>query len=127
MLKFVNNKTMKTPNELFEMFAVIATEAKCGITDLMMKHNVTTLNTAEAMYDYGFDFVDISVYDRKMDAMFYEPISSVVLDDTGLHLFYNGETDGECYEPTTTDWMNVYSLVYDIFTAIDNGTYENVR
>ena len=64
---FLKNKliTMKTPNELFEMFAVIATEAKCGITDLMMKHNVTTLNTAEAMYDYGFDFVDISVYDRK--------------------------------------------------------------
>lgn len=111
---------MRTPNEMFEALAQLATDSKCGITDLLMKHNVSQLNTAVYMQEFGFDYIDVSVYDRKLDAMFYEPISSVVLDDAGLHLFYNGETSGECYEPTTTDWINVYSLVYDIFTAIDN-------
>ena len=115
---------MQTPNELFEQLAKLATDSKCGITDLMMKHNVATLNTEVYMTEYGFDYIDISVYDRKIDAMFYEPVNRVVLDDAGLHLFYNGETSGECYEPTTIDWMNVYSLVYDIFTAVDNDVVE---
>jgi hypothetical protein len=73
------------------------------------------------MYDYGYEFVDISVYHRKMDAMFYEPVSMVTLDEDGLHLFYDGEESGECYDPSVIDMMNVYSLVYDIFEDVDNG------
>lgn len=115
---------MKTPNEIFEMFATIAKESKENIIALMREHNINSLNTFTYMNDYGFDYVDISVYDRKLDGTFYEPITQIVLDEEGIHLFYDGESSGECYEPTTTDWANVYSLVYDIFLAVDKGEIE---
>ena len=111
---------MRTPNELFTAFNNIKIDATQGIIELMKSHGVNSLNTKTYMYDYGYEFVDISVYHRKMDAMFYEPVSMVTLDEEGLHLFYDGEESGECYEPSVTDMMNVYSLVYDIFEDVDN-------
>jgi hypothetical protein len=77
------------------------------------------------MFDYNYDYTDISVYDRKMDCIFYEPISSVTLDENdNVHLFYNGEESGECYEPTTTDWLNVFSLVYEILKDVNANLVE---
>jgi hypothetical protein len=90
----------------------------------MQKHNVSTLNTSVYMHEYGFDYVDVSVYDRKMDCMFFEPVSFIQLENGYLRIFYNGETDGECYEMRNTDWMNVYSLVFDIFKAVDKNEVE---
>ena len=115
---------MKTPNELFETFEQLATDAKCGITDLMLKHNISSLNTHAYIYEHNFDLIDVGVYERHMDAMFYEPVSSVILDNEGLHIFYSGESSGECYDPTITDWLNVYSLVFDILSAVDAGEVE---
>jgi hypothetical protein len=112
---------MRTPNELFTAFNEIRRDATQGIIELMKSHEVNSLNTKTYMYDYGYEFVDISVYLRKMDAMFYEPVSMVTLDEDGLHLFYDGEESGECYDPSVIDMMNVYSLVYDIFEDVDNG------
>lgn len=112
---------MRTPNELFTAFDEIRRDANQGIIELMKSHEVNSLNTKTYMYDYGYEFVDISVYHRKMDAMFYEPVSMVTLDEDGLHLFYDGEENGECYEPSVIDMMNVYSLVYDIFEDVDNN------
>ena len=111
----------KTPNELFATFSELGTTARQNIVDLMKSHEVNSLNTKRYMYDYGYEFVDVSVYHRKMDCMFYEPISMVTLDEQdNIHIFYDGEESGECYEPTTTDWLNIYSLVYDIFEDVDN-------
>lgn len=115
---------MRTPNELYKNFDEIRIDAIDGIINLMSDHNVTSLNTEFYMNDLGFDYVDISVYDRKLDAMFYDPVNRIVLDEDGLHLFSGGESDCECYEPSTVDWMNVYSLVYDIFTAVDSKQVE---
>lgn len=115
---------MRTPDELYENFAKIDKDARDGIIELMRDHKVTSLNTEVYMNDLGFDYVDIGVYDRKLDAMFYDPVNRVVLDDDGLHLFCGGESDCECYEPSTVDWMNIYSLVYDIFTTIDSKQVE---
>ena len=112
---------MKTPNDLFAEFSVLGTTARQNIIELMKLHEVNSLNTKTYMFDYGYDFVDISVYHRKMDAMFYEPVSMITLDEEGLHLFYDGEESGECYDPSVVDMMNVYSLVYDIFEDVDNG------
>lgn len=111
---------MKTPNELFDTYAELGTTAKQNIVELMKSHNVKDINTLVYMYDYGYDYTDISVYNRKMDCMFYEPISKVTLDENDyIHLYYSGEESGECYEPTILDWMNVYSLLYDIFQNVD--------
>ena len=112
---------MKTPNDLFTTFNEIRRDANQGIIDLMKSHEVNSLNTKTYMHDYGYEFVGITVYHRKMDAMFYEPVSMVTLDEDGLHLFYDGEDSGECYDPSVIDMMNVYSLVYDIFEDVDNG------
>jgi hypothetical protein len=68
-----------TPNELFGNFREIGDIARLGIAKLMQKHNVSTLNTKIYMDEYGFDYTDISVYDRKMDGMFFEPISFIQL------------------------------------------------
>lgn len=111
---------METPIQLFTAFDRLGKAAKQNIIELMKSHNVKAINTLVYMYDYGYDYTDISVYNRKMDCMFYEPISSVTLDENdNVHLFYNGEESGECYEPTTTDWLNVYSLIYDILKGVD--------
>ena len=113
---------MKTPNDLFATFTELGTTARQNIIDLMKSHEVNSLNTKRYMYDYGYEFVDVSVYNRKIDCMFYEPIAMVTLDEQdNIHILYDGEESGECYEPTTTDWLNVYSLVYDIFDDVDNG------
>ena len=113
---------MKTPNDLFATFSELGTTARQNIIDLMKSHEVNSLNTKTYMYDYGYDFVDVSVYNRKMDAMFYEPIAMVTLDEQdNIHILYDGEESGECYEPTTTDWLNIYSLVYVIFEDVDKG------
>lgn len=112
---------MRTPNELFTAFDEIRRDATQGIINLMKSHEVNSLNTKRYMYDYGYEFVDVSVYHRKMDCMFYEPIAMVTLDEQdNIHILYDGEESGECYEPTTTDWLNIYSLVYDIFDDVDN-------
>ena len=113
---------MRTPNELFTAFNEIRRDATQGIIELMKSHEVNSLNTKTYMYDYGYDYVDISVYHRKLDCMFYEPVSMVTVDEDGLHLFYDGEESGECYDPSVVDMMNVYSLIYDIFEDVDNGT-----
>lgn len=111
---------METPIQLFTAFDRLGKAAKQNIIELMKSHNVKAINTLVYMYDYEYDYTDISVYNRKMDCMFYEPISSVTLDENdNVHLFYNGEESGECYEPTTTDWLNVYSLIYEIFKGVD--------
>ena len=113
---------MKTPNELFATFTELGNTAKQNIIDLMKSHEVNSLNTKVYMYDYGYEFVDVSVYNRKMDCMFYEPIAMVTLDEQdNIHILYDGEESGECYEPTTTDWLNIYSLVYVIFEDVDKG------
>ena len=112
---------MKTPNDLFETFSVLGTTARQNIIELMKSHEVNSLNTKRYMLDYEYEFVDISVYHRKMDAMFYEPVSMITLDEEGLHLFYDGEESGECYDPSVIDMMNVYSLVYDIFKDVDGN------
>lgn len=113
---------MKTPIELFGIVAECGRTAKANIIKLMKDHNVTSINTKVYIMDYGFDYIDISVYDRKMDAMFYDMVSMVTLDDMDeVHLFYEGEGSGECYDPTTTDWLNVYSLIYDIFDNVDKA------
>ena len=111
---------MITPTELFGTYDEIGTTAKQNIVELMKSHNVSAINTLVYMYDYEYDYIDISVYNRKMDCMFYEPISSVTLDENdNVHLFYNGEESGECYEPTTIDWLNVFSLVYEILKDVN--------
>ena len=111
---------METPIQLFTAFDRLGKAAKQNIIELMKSHNVKVINTLVYMYDYGYDYTDISVYNRKMDCLFYEPISSVTLDENdNVHLFYNGEESGECFEPTTTDWLNVYSLIYDILKGVD--------
>lgn len=112
------------PNDLYETQFKAGETAKNEIIRLMQKHNVSTLNTSVYMHEYGFDYVDISVYDRKMDCMFFEPVSFITLENGNLHIFYNGETDGECYDMRNTDWMNVYSLVFDIFKAVDKNEVE---
>ena len=113
---------MKTPNDLFTTFSELGTTARQNIIELMKSNEVNSLNTKTYMYDYGYDFVDVSVYNRKMDAMFYEPIAMVTLDEQdNIHILYDGEESGECYEPTTTDWLNIYSLVYVIFEDVDKG------
>lgn len=113
---------MKTPNDLFTTFSELGTTARQNIIELMKLNEVNSLNTKTYMYDYGYDFVDVSVYNRKMDAMFYEPIAMVTLDEQdNIHILYDGEESGECYEPTTTDWLNIYSLVYVIFEDVDKG------
>ena len=111
---------MKTPNDPFATFSELGTTSRQNIIELMKSHEVKSLNIKTYIFDYEYDYVDISVYHRRMDCMFYEPVSMVTLDEDGLHLFYDGEESGECYEPTTTDWLNVYSLVYDIFEDVDN-------
>ena len=112
---------MKTPNDLFATFSELGDTARQNIIELMKSHEVNSLNTKRYMYDYGYEFVDVSVYNRKIDCMFYEPIAMVTLDEQdNIHILYDGEESGECYEPTTTDWLNVYSLVYDIFDDVDN-------
>lgn len=130
--EYVDNETLiwyeieinEEPNELFEICDKAGEKAKERIINLMQKHNVSSLNTAIYMHEYGFDYIDISVYVRKMDAMFFEPVSFITLENDNLRIFYNGETDGECYDMRNTDWMNVYSLVFDIFKAIDNKDVE---
>ena len=116
---------MKTPYDLFATFAELGNTAKQNIIDLMKSHSIKSLNAKVYMYDYEYDLVDVSVYNRKMDCMFYEPIAMIILDDQdNIHIHYDGEESGECYEPTTNDWMNVYSLVYTIFEDVDNGEIE---
>lgn len=113
---------MKTPYDLFATFADLGATARQNIIDLMKSHCIKSLNTKVYMYDYEYDLVDVSVYNRKMDCVFYEPIAMITLDDQDdVHIHYDGEESGECYEPSTTDWMNVYSLVYDIFADVDKG------
>lgn len=114
-----------TPNDIYTRFVQMAMDSKNGIIKLMKEHNVSSLNTSVYMHEYGFDYIDVSVYDRKMDCMFFEPVSFVSLDEENkVHIFYNGELDGECYDIRSVDWMNVYSLVYDIFKAVDNKEVE---
>ena len=116
---------MKTPYDLFATFAELGNTAKQNIVDLMKSHSIKSLNTKVYMYDYEYDLVDVGVYNRKMDCVFYEPIAMITLDEQdNIHIHYGGEESGECYEPTTTDWMNVYSLVYDIFENVDKGEIE---
>ena len=117
----VKREWEKTPNDLYGKLVSIERDSKEKIVELFKTHNITSLNTSEYMNELGFDYVDISIYDRKMDCTFYEPLSMVTYDDNGLHLFYNGEDSGECYDVRTTDWLNVYSLVYDILKAYDNN------
>jgi hypothetical protein len=116
---------MKTPYDLFATFAELGTTARQNIVELMKSHCIKSLNTKVYMYDYDYDLVDIGVFDRKIDCVFYEPIAMITLDEQdNIHIYYAGEESGECYEPTTTDWMNIYSLVYDIFVDVDNGKIE---
>lgn len=113
---------MKIPNELFVTFAELGNTARHNIVELMTSHCIKSLNTKIYMYDYGYDLLDVSVYNIKMDCMFYEPIAMLTLDEQdNIHVYYEGEESGECYEPTTTDWLNIYSLVYDIFEDVDKG------
>lgn len=112
---------MKTPNDLFATFSELGTTSRQNIIELMKSHEVNSLNTKRYMFDYGYDYVDISVYHRKMDCMFYEPISMVTLDKEGLHIFYDGEESGESYDTSVVDMMNVYSLIYNIFEDVDKG------
>ena len=121
----VKREWENTPNDIYGKFVQIGVESKKGILELMQKHNVKSLNTSVYMHELGFDYVDISVYDRKMDCMFFEPISFISLDEKNeIHIFYNGEDSGECYDVRITDWMNIYSLVFDIFKAVDNNEEE---
>ena len=116
---------METPIQLFTAFNRLGENAKKNIAELMKYQDVRKLNTKVYMLDYGYDYTDISVYNRKMDCMFYEPISSVTLDENdNVHLFYNGEESGECFEPTTTDWLNVFSLVYEILKDVNANLVE---
>ena len=116
---------MKTPYDLFATFAELGKIARQNIVDLMKSHGVKSLNTNVYMYDYEYDIVDVGVYNRKMDCVFYEPIAMITLDEQdNIHIHYNGEESGECDEPAPTDLMNVYSLVYDIFNDVDNGEIE---
>jgi hypothetical protein len=116
---------MKTPYDLFATFAELGNTARQNIIDLMKSHGVKSLNTNIYIYYYEFELVDVGVYNRKMDCMFYEPITMITLDEQdNIHIHYDGEESGECDEPTTTDWMNVYSLVYDIFENVDKGEIE---
>jgi hypothetical protein len=116
---------MKTPYDLFATFAELGNTARQNIIDLMKSHGVKSLNTNIYIYYYEFELVDVGVYNRKMDCMFYEPIKMITLDEQdNIHIHYDGEESGECDEPTPTDWMNVYSLVYDIFENVDKGEIE---
>lgn len=116
---------METPIQLFTAFDRLGETAKKNIEELMKFHDVRKLNTKVYMFDYNYDYTDISVYNRKMDCMFYKPISSVTLDkNDNVHLFYNGEESGECFEPTTTDWLNVFSLVYNILKDVNANLVE---
>ena len=116
---------MKTPNDLFSTFAELGNTARQNIVELMKSHHIKSLNTKVYMYDYGYDYVDISAYNRKMECMFFEPISMITLDEQdNIHIFYDGEESGECQYPTTTDWLNVYSLVYDIFEDVDSNNID---
>lgn len=116
---------METPVQLFTAFDRLGETAKKNIAELMKFHDVRKLNTKVYMFDYNYDYTDISVYNRKIDCMFYEPISSVTLDENdNVHLFYNGEESGECFEPTTTDWLNVFSLVYEILKDVNANLVE---
>jgi hypothetical protein len=114
---------MKTPNDLFATFTELVNTARQNIIDLMKSHGVKSLNTNVYMYEYDYDLVDVSVYNIKMDCVFYEPIAMITLDEQdNIHI--HGEKSGERYEPMTTDWLNIYSLVYDIFNDVDNGEIE---
>lgn len=116
---------MKTPYDLFATFAELGNTARQNIIDLMKSHGVKSLNTKVYIYDYEYDIVDVGVYDRKMDCVFYYPLAMITLDEQdNIHIHYDGEESGECYEPATTDWMNVYSLVYVIFEDVDKGEIE---
>ena len=116
---------MKTPYDLFDTFAELGNTARQNIVDLMKSHGIKILNTNVYMYDYEYDIVDVGVYNRKMDCVFYEPIAMITLDEQdNIHIHYNGEENGECDDPTPTDLMNIYSLVYDIFNDVDNGEIE---
>lgn len=116
---------METPIQLFTAFGRLGETAKKNIAELMKSQDVRKLNTKVYMLDYGYDYTDISLYNRKMDCRFYEPISSVTLDENdNVHLFYNGEESGECFEPTTTDWLNVFSLVYEILKDVSANLVE---
>ena len=112
------------PNDLYTTQIEAREIARNEIIRLMKKHNVSSLNTSIYMTEYGYDYVDISVYDRKMDCMFFEPVSFIKLENDKLRIFYNGETDGESYDMRSSDWMNVYSLVFEIFKAVDNNNVE---
>ena len=113
---------MKTPYNLFATLADLETTARRNIIDLMKSHCIKSLNAKVYMYDYEYDLVDIGVYDRKMDCVFYQPLAMIILDEQdNVHIHYDGEESGECYVPATTDWLNIYSLVYDIFYDVDNG------
>lgn len=113
---------MKTPYDLFATFAELGNTARQNIVDLMKSHSVKSLNTKVYMYDYEYDIVSVGVYDRKIDCVFYHPIAMITLDEqNNIHIHYDGEESGECYEPATDDWLNIYSLVYDIFESVDNG------
>lgn len=114
---------MKTPYDLFATFAELGNTARQNIIDLMKSHGVKSLNTNVYMYDYEYDLVDVSVYNRKADCMFYEPIAMITLDEQDNIHIHGGES-GDRYEPMTTDWMNIYSLVYDIFNDVDKGEIE---
>lgn len=113
---------MKTPYDLFATFAELGNTARQNIIDLMKSHCVKSLNTKVYMYDYEYDLVSVSVYDRKIDCVFFHPIAMITLDEQdNIHIHYDGEESGECYEPTTDDWLNIYSLVYNIFVDVVNG------
>ena len=63
----------------------------------------TTANAVDN--DYGYDYTDISVYNRKMDCMFYEPISSVTLDENdNLILVMDGMDTPRRYHITKYDY-----------------------
>lgn len=114
---------MKTPYDLFATFAELGNTARQNIVDLMKSHGVKSLNTNVYMYEYDYDLVYVSVYNIKMDCVFYEPIAMITLDEQDkIHIY--GEESGGCYEPMPTDWLNIYSLVYDIFNDVDNGEIE---
>ena len=116
---------MKTPYDLFATFAELGNTARQNIVDLMKSHSIKSLNAKVYMYDYEYELVDVGVYDRKADCVFYQPIAMITLDDQdNIHIHYDGEESGECYEPSTTDLMNVYSLVYSIFEDVDKGEIE---
>lgn len=116
---------MKTPYDLYATFAELGNTARQNIVDLMKSHSIKSLNTEVYMYDYEYEPVDVGVYDRKADYVFYESIAMITLDDQdNIHIHYDGDESGECYEPTTTDWLNIYSLVYSIFEDVDKGEIE---